>query len=393
MDGHCIRRGGGFLEIYSFDTIPWPYLKGKTRYPHDASEFDARKAHALWEAHFRFWERVEAAGLDGIGLNEHHGTHFGSMPTPGVYAAHIAARTKRAKIAILGYCLPLYPQPLRVAEEIAALDVLSGGRIVAGFLRGAHREYLAYNVDPAESRGRFQEAWEFILKAWSEPDPFDWEGEYFHYPRCQLWTRPWQQPHPPILFPADSEASLDWGARMRTPVVLSHRPFNDLLKKAAYYRERCRAHGWEAGAEHVWLEHQVYVADSRSQALDEAGPALSYYWRNLYGAQPEILAELKRRFPGSLPAPKPSSPETEVARGKPLGLLGEEARTPAQLMNDGMAAVGAADEVRDELITQKEQMGFGGMVIYFHFGNLSVEKAASSMEKFAQDVMPTLKSA
>ena len=180
---------------------------------------------------------------------------------------------------------------------------------------------------------------------------------------------------------------------MRTPVVLSHRPFNDLLKKAAYYRERCRAHGWEAGAEHVWLEHQVYVADSRSRALDEAGPALSYYWRNLYGAQPEILAELKRRFPGSLPAPKPSSPETEVARGKPLGLLGEEARTPAQLMNDGMAAIGTADKVRDELMAQKEQMGFGGMVIYFHFGNLSVEKAASSMEKFAQDVMPTLKSA
>ena len=156
MDGHCIRRGGGFLEIYSFDTIPWPYLKGKTRYPHDASEFDARKAHALWEAHFRFWERVEAAGLDGIGLNEHHGTHFGSMPTPGVYAGHIAARTKRAKIAILGYCLPLYPQPLRVAEEIAALDVLRRrthrsrfparrAQGISGLQRGSGREPGAFS--------------------------------------------------------------------------------------------------------------------------------------------------------------------------------------------------------------------------------------------------------
>ena len=376
------------MQIYSFDTIPWPYLEGRARYPHDASAFDARKARALWEAHFRFWERVEAAGVDGIGLNEHHGTHFGSMPTPGVFAGHIAARTKRARIAILGYCLPLYPQPLRVAEEVAALDVLSGGRIVAGFLRGAHREYLAYNVDPAESRGRFQEAWEFILKAWRETEPFDWEGAHFRYPRCQLWTRPWQRPHPPVLFPADSEASLDWGARMRTPVVLSHRPFDDLLKKAAYYRERCRAHGWEAKAEHVWLEHQVYVADSRSRAVEEASPALSYYWRSLYGAQPEILAELERRFPGVLPPRRPPG------RGdaKPLGLIGEEERTPARLMRDGMAAVGDARAVRDELMAQKEKMGFGGMVIYFHFGNLDVEKAAASMERFAREVMPALKS-
>ena len=373
------------LQIFSFDTIPWPYLEGRARYPHDASQFDAKKAHALWEEHFLFWERVEAAGIDGIGLNEHHGTPFGSMPTPGAFAGHVAARTKRAKIAILGYCLPLYPQPLRVAEEVAALDVLSGGRIVAGFLRGAHREYLAYNVDPAESRGRFEEAWEFILRAWCAREPFDWEGEYFRYPRCQLWARPWQQPHPPVLFPADSDASLDWGAKTRTPVVLSHRPFDDLVERADYYRERCRVHGWEAGAEHVWLEHQVYVADSYSRALEEAAPALSYYWQNLYGAQPEILAELRRRFPGSLPAPAGETPQ------KPLGLLGEGVRTPAQLLRDGMAAVGTAAQVRDELMAQKEKMGFGGMVVYFHFGNLDVEKAALSMERFARAVMPTLK--
>ncbi len=85
---------------------------------------------------------------------------------------------KRARIAVLGALIPLIGNPVRIAEEYAMVDNLSGGRLIAGLMRGASYEYLVYDVNPAESRGRFEEAWDLISKAWTDTDPFGWEGRY-----------------------------------------------------------------------------------------------------------------------------------------------------------------------------------------------------------------------
>ena len=122
-----------------------------------------------------------ALGWDGICVNEHHQNCYGTMPSPNVMAAMLVRRTTRAKIAILGNGLPLRENPLRIAEEIAMLDVVSGGRIISGFVRGIGAEYFSTGVNPTHSRERFYEAADLILRAWTEPGPFAFDGSFYRY--------------------------------------------------------------------------------------------------------------------------------------------------------------------------------------------------------------------
>src|SRR5262249_56281437 len=115
-----------------------------------------------------------------------------------------ARRTSRAKLAILGNAIGLRDHPLRVAEEIAMLDVLSGGRIISGFVRGIGCEHLSLGVNPSYSRERFYEAHDLILRAWSEPGPFTFEGKHYQVRYANIWPRPLQQPHPPACLPSPS---------------------------------------------------------------------------------------------------------------------------------------------------------------------------------------------
>ena len=104
------------------------------------------------------------------------------MPSPNVMAAMLVRRTTKAKIAILGNGLPLRENPLRIAEEIAMLDVASGGRVISGFVRGISAEYFSTGVNPTHSRDRFYEAAELILRAWTEEGPFPYDGRFYRYP-------------------------------------------------------------------------------------------------------------------------------------------------------------------------------------------------------------------
>src|SRR6266571_5067136 len=103
-----------------------------------------------------------------------------STPNPMVMAGALTQRVKHAKIALLGANIPIL-NPVRVAEEFAMLDALTGGQVVAGMLRGTSNEYVTYGVNPSESRDRFEEALELIVRAWTEPQPFSWQGRYYEY--------------------------------------------------------------------------------------------------------------------------------------------------------------------------------------------------------------------
>src|SRR4029077_19611585 len=136
------------------------------------------------------------------------------MANPNLIAAALTQRTKRAKIAVFGNLVPLN-NPIRIAEEYAMLDVMSGGRLVAGFMRGIPHEYVAYNVDPSESWGRLHEATQLIIKAWTEPEPFGWEGEYYQFPSISIWPKPFQKPYPQLLMSATNPEAADLAARYR----------------------------------------------------------------------------------------------------------------------------------------------------------------------------------
>ena len=155
------------MKVYGFDLMPWPHLPRPSFYPDPNSLYDPARGYEIYREHLEQIELYEECGFDAICINEHHAKPYGLMPSPNLMAAAIAQRTRRIRIAIVGNLLALHAHPVRIAEEIAMLDVMSGGRIISGFAMGVPQEYLALNVERATARARFREAWDLIVKAWT----------------------------------------------------------------------------------------------------------------------------------------------------------------------------------------------------------------------------------
>src|SRR5882672_4670456 len=195
-------------------------------------------------------EYVEELGFDWVSVSEHHYSPRILTPAPIVSAAFIAAHLKKITIALLG---PIVPQsnPVRVAEEVAMLDTMAEGRLVVGLLRGTTNEYLTYDLNPKEARERTDEGMDLILKAWTEPQPFGWQGRYFQYRTVSVWPRPQQQPHPQTYALGLSREACDFAARHHIGLGVSYAPFDVIGKSAQYYREQCAQYGWQPGPDQI----------------------------------------------------------------------------------------------------------------------------------------------
>src|SRR6059036_326540 len=210
-------------------------------------------------------EFVEELGLDWVSVSEHHYSPRILTPSPIVSAAFLAAHLKKIKIALLG---PIVPQsnPVRVAEEIAMLDTMARRRMVVGLLRGTSNESLTYDLNPAESRERTDEGMELILKAWTEPQPFGWQGRHFRYRTVSIWPRPWQQPHPPTYARGTSREACEFAARHHLGCGVSYGPFEVMAKARRHYREACARHGWQPTPEQIIYRANMIVADTDEEA-------------------------------------------------------------------------------------------------------------------------------
>jgi len=177
------------------------------------------------------------------------------------------------KIAILARPLPLAGNPIYIGEEFAMLDNLSRGRIIAGFVRGIGAEYHSSGTNPAFSHSRFHEAHDLIVKAWTEPGPFNWEGEHYNYTYVNMWPRPYQQPHPPIWVPSQgSLETIEWAAapERRYPFLVTFSPDDAVAQNLNAYRQQATDYGYEASPDQLGWAAPVYVAETDEQAVDEA---------------------------------------------------------------------------------------------------------------------------
>ena len=150
------------------------------------------------------------AGFDGICTNEHHQNAYGFMPSPNLMGSVLAKQTNDLDVAIvqMGMTLPTTSPPIRIAEEYAMLDCISGGRLVAGLPLGSPMDVnLAYGITPMEHRERYREAVELVTKAWQAKEIFAWNGKYFQLGQVNLWPRPVQDPHPPVWVPGSGSIS------------------------------------------------------------------------------------------------------------------------------------------------------------------------------------------
>lgn len=211
---------------------------------------------------------ADEVGFDWVTVAEHHFAPFCITPNPMVLAGALTQAVKRAKIALLGADIPIL-NPIRVAEEFAMLDSMSGGRVVAGMLRGTPNEYITYNINPAESRGRFEEALQLIRMAWTEPEPFGWQGRYYQYKTISIWPRPVQKPHPPIYMSGSSPESGEFAARNRVGLGFAVTTLPLASKASRWYRDQAKGYGWTPTGEDIIYRITCHVAESDDQAMED----------------------------------------------------------------------------------------------------------------------------
>jgi len=163
--------------------------------------------------------------------------------------------------------LPIWDDPLWLVEELGFIDVLSRGRLVSGWVRGTGRESVAHNAQSPYNWERFQEAHDFVVKAWTEPGPWRWEGEHYNYRYVNPWSRPYQQPHPPIWIPGVlSRNTVAWAAKHRYPYVMLATELEPTKKSYDYYREVAKEEGYEAGTQHTGYLFKVHVDETEELA-------------------------------------------------------------------------------------------------------------------------------
>jgi alkanesulfonate monooxygenase SsuD/methylene tetrahydromethanopterin reductase-like flavin-dependent oxidoreductase (luciferase family) len=180
-----------------FHLMPWPYLPDDFRQTNRSvwvdipnRLYDPVRGNAVYHEYMDELEYADALGFDGIGVNEHHQNGYGLMPSPNIIAGSLARRTSSAAICVIGNSIALYNPPIRVAEEFAMLDVISGGRLVAGFPVGTPMDTnFAYGQIPALTRDKYAEAHDLIRRAWAAEEPFAFNGTIRTCRTTAIWPR------------------------------------------------------------------------------------------------------------------------------------------------------------------------------------------------------------
>jgi alkanesulfonate monooxygenase SsuD/methylene tetrahydromethanopterin reductase-like flavin-dependent oxidoreductase (luciferase family) len=233
--------------------------------------FDPVAGSRLYNEYLEHYRLAEASGFDGIMLNEHHNAPFCMQAKCNIFASILAAMTKRVKIVLLGNPLPLADNPVRLAEELAMIDMVSGGRLVSGFVRGGGQEQLAAGVNPAFNRERFEEAHELIVKAWTQTGPFRFEGTHYQHRVVNPWAVPLQKPHPRVWIPGVlSKETIVWAAQKGYPYIALSTEIEATKKIWALYDKVAADAGHAGGPEFRGYLQRCHVAETEEKALANA---------------------------------------------------------------------------------------------------------------------------
>jgi alkanesulfonate monooxygenase SsuD/methylene tetrahydromethanopterin reductase-like flavin-dependent oxidoreductase (luciferase family) len=218
---------------------------------------------------------MERSGYDAVWLAEHHFTSYSVCPSVHVMATHVAARTRRLRIGT-AVTLAAFYHPLRIAEEIALLDVLSGGRVNWGAGRGFDAtEFANFGVPPQESSERFREAVEIVLAAWRS-ERLDFRGKYFQFEGVEVLPKPLQRPHPPTWVAATSPDAIAWAAQRGHTILMDpHSTHAEIARKRESYRTQLEQHGHALAGRELPMARLVAVApsDAEAEAVARRGAA------------------------------------------------------------------------------------------------------------------------
>lgn len=375
------------MKTWYFTECPYPDLPDPKTYDSirvtlPNRNFDPVVGARLYDMYLDLWQQADEQGLN-VMTNEHHATPTCIVPATPLMATALARTTRNARILILGNPVANRRDPVRLAEEMAMIDVLSKGRLEVGFVRGVPFEILPANSRPTGMHERMWEAQDLVRKAWTEHDgPFSWEGTW-QYRSVNIWPRPYQQPHPPMWVTGTSPGSIppiaERGHTMACFVTgpdVAGRLYDD------YRRVYAATHGTEATPDRLAYGVGVYVADSESAARAGAEKLRWYFDANKVPPHlthpPGYSAPKLHAMLGSSSAPVPHALK---ARGQSMEWMTE----------NGVLFAGTPDMVVDQIYRFHEQVGgFGNILMMGHAGHMTYEESSRSLELYATEVAPRL---
>src|SRR5579883_552821 len=316
---------------------------------------DASDLYAKW------LEQIDVAdelGFTTAWFTEHHFHQLGGMmPSPQLIMAAVAQRTKRIRIGTAVTLLALH-NPLRIAEDLAVLDVMSGGRVDVGIGRGMEwLNYAAFGSDWRTSQERCEEGVDVLREAWTS-DCFSWHSEFLECDGVRLMPKPVQKPHPPIWFTANRDPNhFKWvgqrGLNLMT-IPWTNPSFDMAAPLVGQYREALREAGHDPASREVLSLFPVYVSDSDEQAQRE----VETYWQNMRGIVAAARGDTRREDPSAV------------------------------LIADDRALFGGPKSVRRQVERIRDEIGPTHLCLQFHFGGLPQDLVLKSMRLFMTEVAP-----
>ena len=350
--------------------------------------YDAELGAGLYNRYLDEKVYAEEMGFDGLMLNEHHSTPFCMGGAMNVEAAILARITSKAKIVLLGNILPIWDDPLWLVEQLAMIDMISHGRLVSGWVRGTGRESVAHNIAPPDNWERFQEAHDFIMKAWTEPGPFRWEGKHYNYRYVNPWVKPYQKPHPPIWLPGViSRDSLMWAAEKRIPYIMLATEIGPTKEALQVYADAAAEFGYEAGPQNFGYLWKVHVDETEELAF-EVGRKFVQGPSNPFLAGNEGLDNPALRGMPGLTSRRRVLPTQKVATLARGGLGG----TPyEEQLAEYSIITGTPDTVIPKIRWVLEQVRPGAIFFWDGDGAMTHDDQMRSLRLMGQEVLPAVR--
>lgn len=387
------------MKLLWFHLMPYPDLPDDFKEKHasvwvdiDPKLFDPERGHRLYHEYMDELEHAAELGFDGICVNEHHANGYGLMPSPNLIAASLARRTRDAALVIMGNSIALYNPPHRVAEELAMLDCISGGRVVAGFPVGTPMDTCyAYGQNPSMLRQRYHEAHDLIVRAWTEATPFAFHGRFTKLRYVNVWPRPIQTPHPPIWIPGGGSVET-WRWCAEQDYVYSYLSYFGYQAGRATMQgfwEEMRRLGKEPNPYRAGFIQFVGVAETRAEALKLYREPAEYFFGRCLHVDPRFArppgytseATLRERMPSMVAAAADRSRKSPLAPPERF----------EEMVERGYVVVGSPDEVAAQLREVALSLNVGNLMLLLQFGNMGRDVTMHNSELFARRVAPQLR--
>jgi alkanesulfonate monooxygenase SsuD/methylene tetrahydromethanopterin reductase-like flavin-dependent oxidoreductase (luciferase family) len=357
---------------------------GATALMFSNSHFDPVEGSRLYNEYLEQYILADELGVDGIMLNEHHNAPFCMQAKCNVFASILATATKQAKIVLLGNPLPLAENPVRLAEELAMIDMISKGRLVSGFVRGGGQEQLAAGVNPAFNRERFEEAHDLIVKTWTTPGPFRWEGTHYQHRVVNPWAVPMQKPHPRIWIPGViSKETIVWAAQHGYPYIALNTPVDRTRQIWQMYDTVAAEAGFTGGPDYHGLLKQIHVAETEEKAIENA--------RQFMWMQGEFtgLAHPVWSTPAGYSSPENRRAFVEFATGRSKSPRYRPALE--KQLDELMIIAGTPSQVIAKLRMLLEETRPGILAFWGNDGTVSHADAKTCIRLLGQEVFPAVR--